>query len=306
MTKDVHTSPERYLWLSLGAAVTTIGLKVTAALVTDSVGLLSDALESFVNLAGAGFALWMLIVSRRPPDREHPFGHGKAEYFSSGFEGLLIFGAAIAIGWSAVSRFVEPVPLTALDLGLALATLASLVNLFVARALSRAAIRHRSVALDADARHLMTDVWTSVGVIVGVLAVAFTDVLWLDPVIALAVALNIAREGYRLIRQSSDGLLDRALPDDELEQVHATLGRFVSDTVRVDGVRTRRAGHAGFMTAIVTVPGDWTVARAHDLADEIEAALREALPHLTPVLHIEPASRHASAHGPGGRSPPDF
>lgn len=286
------TSPERYLWLSLAAAVTTIALKVTAALVTDSVGLLSDALESFVNLAGAGFALWMLIVSRRPPDAEHPFGHGKAEYFSSGFEGLLIFGAAIAIGWSAVLRLVSPTPLAALDLGLALATAASLVNLLVARTLARAAIRHRSVALDADARHLMTDVWTSVGVVVGVLAVALTDVLWLDPIIAIAVALNIAREGFRLVRQSTDGLLDRALPDDELAAVHQTLSHFTSAEVHLDGVRTRRAGHAAFMTAIVTVPGDWSVARAHDLADEIETALRQALPHLTPVLHIEPASRH--------------
>lgn len=283
-------SPERYLWLSLAAAVTTIGLKVTAALVTDSVGLLSDALESFVNLAGAGFALWMLIVSRRPPDPEHPFGHGKAEYFSSGFEGLLIFGAAIAIGWSAVERLLTPSPLETLGLGLGLATAASLVNLFVARALSRAAKRHRSVALDADARHLMTDVWTSIGVVLGVLAVALTDVLWLDPVIAIAVALNIAREGFRLVRQSTDGLLDRALPDDELATVHQTLTRFTSPEIHIDGVRTRRAGHAAFMTAIVTVPGDWTVARAHDLADEIEAALRLSLPHLTPVLHLEPAS----------------
>lgn len=286
------TSPERYLWLSLAAAVTTIALKVTAALITDSVGLLSDALESFVNLAGAGFALWMLIVSRRPPDAEHPFGHGKAEYFSSGFEGLLIFGAAIAIGWSAVLRLVSPAPLASLDLGLALATAASLVNLFVARTLSRAATRHRSVALDADARHLMTDVWTSVGVILGVLAVALTDLAWLDPVIAIAVALNIAREGFRLVRQSTDGLLDRSLPDDELAAVQQTLSRFASPVVHIDGVRTRRAGHAAFMTAIVTVPGDWSVARAHDLADEIEAALRQSLPHLTPVLHIEPASRH--------------
>lgn len=286
------TSPERYLWLSLAAAVTTIALKVTAALITDSVGLLSDALESFVNLAGAGFALWMLIVSRRPPDAEHPFGHGKAEYFSSGFEGLLIFGAAIAIGWSAVLRLVSPAPLASLDLGLALATAASLVNLFVARTLSRAATRHRSVALDADARHLMTDVWTSIGVVLGVLAVALTDVLWLDPVIAIAVALNIAREGFRLVRQSTDGLLDRSLPDDELAAVQQTLSRFASPVVHIDGVRTRRAGHAAFMTAIVTVPGDWSVARAHDLADEIEAALRQSLPHLTPVLHIEPASRH--------------
>ncbi len=286
-------SPERYLWLSLAAAVATIALKVTAALVTDSVGLLSDALESFVNLAGAGFALWMLIVSRRPPDPEHPFGHGKAEYFSSGFEGLLIFGAAVAIGWSAVGRLLDPIPLEALGLGLVLATLASLVNLFVARALARAAKRHRSVALDADARHLMTDVWTSVGVVIGVVAVALTEVEWLDPVIAIAVALNIAREGYRLVRQSTDGLLDRALPDDELAAVVSICARFATAEVQVDGVRTRRAGHAAFMTAIVTVPGDWTVARAHDLADEIEAALREALPHLTPVLHIEPASRHA-------------
>lgn len=283
-------SPEKYLWLSIAAAVTTIALKVTAALITDSVGLLSDALESFVNLAGAGFALWMVIVSRRPPDAEHPFGHGKAEYFSSGFEGLLIFGAAVAIGWSAVHRLLSPTPLESVDFGLALATLASLVNLFVARALKQAAKRHRSVALDADSRHLMTDVWTSVGVILGVLAVSLTELLWLDPVIAIAVALNIAREAYRLVKASTDGLLDSALPEEELALLMESIATCHPDA-KVEHIRTRRAGHAAFMTATLLVPGDWTVARAHELADELEASLKTALPHLTPVLHIEPRPR---------------
>lgn len=284
-----RSSPERYLWLSIAAALTTIGLKVTAALITDSVGLLSDALESFVNLAGAGFALWMLTLSRKPADPEHPFGHGKAEYFSSGFEGLLILGAAFAIAWSAVMRFLEPTPLASLDWGLGLATLASLVNLVVARSLATAAKTHRSVALEADAKHLMTDVVTSVGVLIGILLVALTDALWLDPLVAVLVALNIAREGFRLVRTSTHGLLDTALPDDELALVTGTLGRFTTQDVRVEAIRTRRAGHAAFMTATLVVPGDWSVARAHALADELERALAAALPHIMPVLHIEPS-----------------
>lgn len=285
---DPRDNPARYLWLSLGAAVTTIALKLLAWQLTGSVGLMSDALESFVNLAGAGFALWMVVIARRPADREHPFGHGKAEYFSSGFEGILILGAALAIAWSATLRFIDPTPLETLDWGLALATLASLVNLLVARSLFRAATRHRSAALEGDARHLMTDVWTSAGVLVGLAIAGLTDLLWLDPLVAVLVAANIAREAVRLIKKSGHGLLDTALPADELAALDAVLSRFAAPDIHIEHIKTRRAGHLAYMTAHILVPGDWTVARAHALTDALEDALTAALPHLVATLHIEP------------------
>jgi cation diffusion facilitator family transporter len=290
-THTHESSPANYLWLSIGAAVATIALKLTAWQLTGSVGLMSDALESFVNLAGAGFALWMVVVSRRPADPEHPFGHGKAEYFSSGFEGILILGAAVAIAWSAVLRFVHPTPLESLDWGLALASFASVINFAVARSLFAAAKRHRSMALDGDARHLMTDVWTSAGVLVGLAIAGFTDVLWLDPLVAILVALNIAREAIRLIRASGHGLLDQSLPAEEIAEVERVVREFTSASVRLDNIRTRRSGYQSFMNATLVVPGDWSVAKAHVLADELESALSSALPHLRCVLHIEPGSR---------------
>jgi len=281
-------SPTRYLWLSIGAAVATIALKLTAWQLTDSVGLMSDALESFVNLAGAGFALWMVVVARRPADPEHPFGHGKAEYFSSGFEGILILGAAVAIAWSAIDRFINPTPLESLGVGLVLATLASVINFAVARSLFGAAKRHRSMALEGDARHLMTDVWTSAGVIVGLVIAGVTNVAWLDPLVALFVAANIAREAIRLIGASGHGLLDHALPPAELAQLERIIATFTSTATRIAAVRTRLSGHQSFMTATLLVPGDWSVTRAHALADELETALTHALPHLRCVIHIEP------------------
>jgi cation diffusion facilitator family transporter len=280
--------PTAYLKLSVAAAVATIALKLTAWQLTDSVGLMSDALESFVNLAGAGFALWMVAIARTPPDPGHPFGHSKAEYFSSGFEGLLILGAAVAIALSAAERFASPRPLLALDLGLVLASGASAINFAVARVLHKAAKRHRSIALDGDARHLMTDVWTSLGVLVGLGVAGLTGLPWLDPLLALLVAANIAREAIRLIRESGEGLLDAALPAADLALIDATLDAFTSAEIAFVEVRTHRAGHSSFLTAKLLVPGHWTVDQAHMLSDRVEAALASKLPHLGAVFHVEP------------------
>ena len=288
---QVERSPAFYMWLSIAAALTTIALKLTAWQLTDSVGLMSDALESFVNLAGAVFALWMVTVARTPPDAEHPFGHGKAEYFSSGFEGVLILGAAGFIAFSAIKRFIFPEPLLALDVGLLLGTLASLVNFAVARVLFRAGKRLRSMALEGDARHLMTDVWTSAGVLAGLGVAGLTGLSWLDPVLALLVAANIAREAVRLIRESAHGLLDTALPSEELAQIQSIVDTVLARAkgASLSEVRTHRAGHGSFLTAKLLVPGDWPVSRAHDLSDELEGELGKVLAHLSVVLHIEPS-----------------
>lgn len=208
-----------FAWLSIAAAVFTIALKTLAWWVTGSVGLLSDALESFVNLAGASFALWMILVTRAPPDRQHPFGHGKAEYFSSGFEGILILGAALAIIWAAVERLLAPQPIESPGWGLAWSAAATAINFAVARVLAGAGERFNSIALRADSRHLMTDVWTSVGVIAGVALVAITGWLRLDPLIAIAVGLNITREAWHLLQESVDGLMDRSLDREDRKSV---------------------------------------------------------------------------------------
>jgi cation diffusion facilitator family transporter len=281
-------SPHHFAWLSIGAALATITLKAIAWWLTGSVGLLSDAMESFVNLAGASFALWMILVAQRPADLEHPFGHGKAEYFSSGFEGILIFGAAGAILWTAVHRLFDPQPLEALGLGLAVSLVATAINLGVAIALRRAARRFDSIALEADARHLMTDVVTSVGVIAGVGAVAFTGWLALDPLIAIAVGLNILREGVRMLRVSVDGLMDRSLDEAVQDRLRAALDRFEPRGVRWSGLRTRRAGGEAWIDVVVKVPGDWTVARGHAMLDEIEDALAAIVPRATVLTHLEP------------------
>jgi len=276
------------VWLSVAAAVLTIGLKGLAWFLTDSVGLLSDALESLVNLAGAVFALRMLTLARTPPDEGHPFGHGKAEYFSSGFEGLLIIVAAAAIGIAAVSRLREPHALSSLDVGLLLSVVASAINLAVARVLTRAAVRYRSVALEADARHLMTDVWTTAGLVLGLILVMWLEAPWIDPVLALLVAANIAREGVKIIRKTAHGLLDSALDAESLAKVDAVLAPLASSGVRVVSTQTRRAGHQAFVQVVVQVPGLWTVNRAHDLSDQIEAGLADAVPGLVGVVHVEP------------------
>ncbi len=279
---------KHFAWLSIAAAVATIALKTGAWWMTGSVGLLSDALESFVNLAGASFALWMILIAARPPDEDHPFGHSKAEYFSSGFEGILIFGAAAAIIWAAAERLVSPHPLEALGLGLAISALATAINFGVAIALRRAAKRFDSIALEADSRHLMTDVVTSVGVVIGVGAVALTGWLVLDPLIAIAVGLNILFEGFRLVRASVDGLMDRSLDEPEQARLREALDALAPRGVGWRGLRTRRAGTHTWIDVVVLVPGAWTVDVAHDVADEVEATLAAIVPKATVVTHLEP------------------
>ena len=281
-------SPIRYIQLSIAAAVATIALKMGAWWVTGSVGLLSDALESFVNLAGASFALWMIAIARMPADEGHPYGHGKAEYFSSGFEGILIFGAALAILATAMERMLHPQPLAKVDVGLVFSAVSTLINFLVARTLFHAAKVHHSVALDGDARHLMTDVWTSVGVIAAVALVAATGWLWLDPVIAMAVGANIMKEGARLVRGAAQGLMDQALPEDELRTVRETLASFAPHGVSYAHLRTRLAGHQRFVSVDIRVPGEWSVATGHLWLDRIETALVLRLPGLVVVTHLEP------------------
>lgn len=290
-------TPQQALWLSVAAALATIALKAGAWWVTGSVGFLSDALETLVNLAGATFALLMVSYAHAPPDREHPYGHGKAEYFSVAFEGVLIFLVAIAILAAAAERLINPQPLETLGLGTALAVLASLVNLAVARILFHVGRRHRSVALEADARHLMTDVWTTAGVIVGVGLAGVSGWNWLDPVVACCVALNILREGWELMRRSVDGLMDRAMDEKELAELEALLQGYARQGCAFLHLRTRIAGTLRFAHVDIRVPGNWTVSRAHALADEVERAARRQGVVLS--THIEPLG----AHGDGRPEP---
>jgi cation diffusion facilitator family transporter len=277
----------RYAWLSIAAALATIALKTVAYLLTGSVGLLSDALESLVNLAGAMMALGMLTVAARPPDDEHAYGHGKAEYFSSGVEGTLILLAAIGIAIAAVERLLAPQAIEQVGLGLAVSVAASLVNLLVALVLLRAGRQYESITLEANAHHLLTDVWTSAGVLVGVGAVALTGWQRLDPITALAVAANIVWTGVRIIRRSVLGLMDSALPPSELQIVRETLAPHMHDHVRYHALRTRQSGARRFVTVHVLVPGDWTVHRGHEMLEHIEADLRKALPGVHVLTHLE-------------------
>ena len=281
-------SLKRFAWLSIAAAVSTIGLKGAAWWLTSSVGLLSDALESFVNLAGAIMALAMITLAEQPADEQHAYGHGKAEYFSSGFEGLLILLAAIAIGVSATDRLLHPQPLSDVGIGLAVSVIASVLNLIVARILLTAGRRYRSLTLEADAQHLMTDVWTSVGVIVGVGATVATGRLWLDPLIALLVAGNIVWSGWKLVHRSASGLMDRALPAEDHARVVAILERYRAERIDYHALRTREAGARRFVEVHLLVPGAWSVRRGHDLAERVEGEIRLALEHTTVITHVEP------------------
>ncbi len=279
----------RFAWLSIAAAVVTIGLKAGAYVVTGSVGLLSDALESLVNLAAAIVALVVLTVAVRPPDDDHAYGHTKAEYFSSGVEGALILVAAVSIAYAAIERLLHPHPLEAVGVGLIISVLAAAINFGVARVLMRAGHHHHSITLEADAHHLMTDVWTSVGVVIGVALVAFTGWNWLDPVIALVVAANIIRTGMQILRRSALGLLDTALPTEERLTVMAVLGRYVeSEGIQYHALRTRQAATRRFVSVHILVPGSWTVLQGHHLLDQIEADVRKALPNTTIFTHLEP------------------
>ena len=284
----------RYAWLSIAAAVTTIALKVVAYLLTDSVGLLSDALESLVNLAGAIMALVMLTIAARPADDDHAFGHSKAEYFSSGVEGTLILIAAGSIAFAAVRRLFNPVPLEDVGVGLAVSIIASLINLGTAFIILRAAKTHHSITLEANGRHLLTDVWTSVGVVLGVGAVVVTGWLWLDPVIALIVAANIVWSGVGIVRSSVDGLMDTALPEDELAIIDQVLSPYTEDGIEFHAIRTRQSGARGFASMHVLVPGEWTVQKGHELLEQIEADLNHALPNLTVTTHMEALEDPAS------------
>ncbi len=289
-------SLKRYAWLSIAAALATIALKTVAWWLTGSVGLLSDALESGVNLAGALMALAMLTVAAQPPDDDHAYGHGKAEYFASGFEGFLILAAAVGIGVAAVERLLHPQPIEQVGIGLAVSVLASLINLGTARVLLAAGREHRSITLEADAHHLMTDVWTSAGVLVGVVAVALTGWLWLDPLLALLVAANIVWTGWQLLRRSTAGLMDVALPPEQHAAVVAVLDGYRAQGIDYHALRSRQAGARCFVTVHVLVPGAWSVQRGHDLLEEIEADIRRTIPHASVLTHLEPIEDPVSGH----------
>jgi cation diffusion facilitator family transporter len=284
-----RSSLTRFAWLSIAAALVTICLKAWAYAITGSVGLLSDALESVVNLAAAVVALIVLIIAARPPDDDHAYGHNKAEYFSSGVEGALIVIAALTIGYTAIDRLINPQPVESVGLGLAISAGASLINLFVARILFLAGRRHRSITLEADAQHLMTDVWTSVGVIIGVAAVALTGWQWLDPTIALAVAANIIWSGWKLLSRSALGLLDTALPKAERTTVQRILDGYCGrEGIAYHALRTRQAGARRFVSVHILVPGGWTVQRGHAVLEQIEHDVCAALPGTTLFTHLEP------------------
>ena len=278
------------LRLSVATAVVTIALKTAAWWVTGSVGLLSDALESLVNLASALFALAMVTIAARPADEDHPFGHTKAEYFSSAFEGLMIAAAAIAIAWAAIGRFLHPQPLESVGVGLALSIVSSALNGLLAARMLAESRRHRSIALEADARHLYTDVWTSAGVVVGVVAVQLTGWLWLDPAVAIGVAINIIREGARVVWVSVDGLMDKALEPDVQERIDRTLARFAETSVRFDDLVTRRAGSRRFLDVHMHVPASWTLGRAAALRGEVEQALMSEVAGLRASIQLLPSN----------------
>ena len=278
----------RFAWLSVGAALVTIALKSGAWWITGSVGLLSDAMESGVNLVAALVALWALKVAARPADRDHEFGHTKAEYFSSGVEGALILVAALGIGLTAVRRLIHPAELSRLGVGVAVSGAATAVNLAVALVMLRAGKRHRSIALEADGQHLLTDVWTSVGVAIGMVAVILSKWPPLDPIVALAVAVNIVRVGVMLMYRSGMGLLDAAVPLSERAALEAILDGYRSEGMRWHALRTRQAGARRFISLHVLVPGEWTVERGHDLCERIENHLSTTYPVVTVFTHMEP------------------
>ena len=306
MLKPSHPwmTPARLMAVSVGVAVLTIALKTWAWWLTGSVGLLSDAMESFVNLAAATFGLWMVTVAARPADAEHPFGHSKAEYFSSGFEGILILGAAAAIVWASLPRFWNPQPLEQLGWGMALSVASSALNGLLAWLMLRASRQHGSIALEADARHLLTDVWTSAGVVIGLLLAGATGWLWVDPLVAIGVALNIVREGAHLIWRSSQGLMDAAAEPDVQTQIDAVLARFAppdgadvaasppaaaaGPAVRIDHVLSRRAGQRHFLSLHMHLPADWPLGRAAALRAEVEQALLQAVPGLQVSIQLLP------------------
>lgn len=290
----LSTSLKRYAYLSIAAALSTILLKGVAWWLTGSVGLLSDALESFVNLAGASMALAMLSLAEVPADDTHAHGHGKAEYFSSAFEGFLILVAAASIGYVAVDRLLHPQALESVGTGLGVSVVASLINLATARILMTVGRKHNSITLEADAHHLLTDVWTSVGVILGIGLVWLTGWLWLDPVIALLVAANIVWTGWQLLHRSASGLMDESIPEEQLKLVEAVLESYRQQGLDFHALRTRQAGMRAFITLHVLVPGGWTVQQGHDWLEKIEADIMRAIPRAHVTTHLEPMEDPAS------------
>jgi cation diffusion facilitator family transporter len=296
MTLADHASairPHTWLVVSVAVAVLTIVLKTLAWWLTGSVGLLSDAMESLVNLAGAAFALLMVRVARRPADADHPYGHHKAEYFSSAFEGLAIIVAAAAILWTAMRRFLAPQPLEQLGIGLVLSVLSAAVIAALAWAMLQSARRHRSMALEGDARHLLTDVWTTGGVVLGVGLVALTGWLWLDPAVAVAVALNILREGGKLVWKSSQGLMDTRVERGVQAEIEKVLKAFEHPTIRFDHITTRRSGSRRFVDLHMHMPGNCTLRRAAALRASVEQALMSAVPGLRATIQLLPSDVEA-------------
>lgn len=296
-------TPTRLMWASVGVALITITLKTLAWWFTGSVGLLSDAMESVVNLAGATFGLAMVTVAARPADEDHPYGHHKAEYFSSGFEGVLIIVAALGILWASVDRLWHPQPLEQLSWGLALSVASSALNGLLAWVMLRAAREHRSMALEGDARHLFTDVWTSVGVVVGLMLVWLTGWLWLDAVVAMGVAANILREGFHLIWRSSQGLMDEAVDPEVLQTVQRTLDGFAhrrgeTEIVRFDHLSTRKAGQRCFVDVHMHMPASWSLGRAAALRGSVEQALMSAVPGLRATIQLLPSDVEAHFDDP--------
>ena len=278
----------KYAWLSIAAALVTIILKLSAYFITGSVGLLSDAVESFVNLAAAGFALFAIKLAEKPPDEEHMYGHSKIEYFSSVFEGILILIAALAIGWTAIDRIIHPRDIEQAMLGLIISAGASLVNLFVALKLLGIGKKHNSIIFEADAHHLLTDVWTSIGVIAGVFLVSVTHIQILDPIIAIIVSINIVVTGIILMKRSAMGLMDSAISKEENEQIVNYLKSFENQKIQHHAMRTRQSGMRKFVSLHVLVPGNWSVQKGHDLLEEIERGIRALIPRITVTTHLEP------------------
>ena len=294
---------QRYALLSIGAAVATIALKTLAWALTGSVGLLSDAVESVVNLLAAGVALWALRVAAEPPDAEHHFGHAKAEYLASAFEGLAILGASVAIAVTAWERIADPQPISDAWLGIGISTIASALNGGVAFVLLRAGRRFDSITLRADAHHLMTDVWTSAGVLVGVALVQVTGWHILDPIVALAVATNIVWMAGRILLETAQGLLDKTIPEGERASLEALLARYRTGEVALHAVRTRQSGPVRFIDMHVLVPGHWSVQRGHDLCEQIEREVKEVLPRASVLTHLEPIEDPVAWHDPGTAGP---
>ncbi len=291
---ESRTYLKRFAWLSFGTAILTIILKATAYFLTGSVGLLSDALESFVNLAGAVMALAMLSIASRPEDKDHHFGHSKAEYFSSGVEGGFIIFAAGGIAYTAIERLINPQPLEQLGAGLIVSTVAGLVNLGAALVIGYNGKKHNSITLSANAKHLMTDVWTSVGVLSGVGLVAITNWHPLDALIAIAVAGNIIWSGVGIVKHSVSGLMDSVLPDDEQKLIREKIEKILPEGITYHALMTRQAGARRFVSFHVLVPGEWTVEHGHKLLEKLEVKLTQLLPNMVVFTHIEPLDDPAS------------